>query len=90
MGKNASTTKGNLVCFETKKPLLPKYIRWRSGGIMMLKTRPIILRIHSLKKQEYREGICSELLLFYPWKNEKKVRAEFDIDCEIFSQTMRK
>ena len=48
----------------------------------MLKTRPIILRIHSSKKKDYREGIYSEFLLFCPWRNEKELRAEFDQNCE--------
>ena len=48
----------------------------------MLKNRPIILRIHSSKKKEYREGIYSELLLFCPWRNEKDFREEFDENCE--------
>ena len=49
---------------------------------MALKSRPVILRIHSAKKKEYKEGIYSELLLFWPWRNEGDLRDKFDRDCE--------
>ena len=82
--KNESKAKGSLFIFEDKdhKNPLPKYIRLTSGGIMALKSRPVILRIHSAKKKEYKEGIYSELLLFKHWRKEEDLRSEFEEDCE--------
>ena len=37
---------------------------------MALRTRPLILRVHSSKKKEYMEGIYSECLLYLPWREE--------------------
>ena len=51
--------------FGTKKPL-PKFIKLASGEYMVLRIRPIVLRIHSSKKKEAHEGIYSELLLYLP------------------------
>ena len=80
--ENASSQEGAIRKFG-KPDLLPKFIRLTSGGFMVLRIRPIILRIHSSKKKEVHEGIYSELLLFYPWRNEKtELHADDPIQCE--------
>ena len=67
--------------FGTNKPL-PKFIKLSSGGYMVLRIRPIVLRIHSSKKKEAHEGIYSELLLFLPWKEESELHEDNFLDCE--------
>ena len=41
---------------------------------MKLRNSPLILRIHSSTKKKEDEGIYSELLLFFPWRNEEEMR----------------
>ena len=65
-----------------KTELLPKFIRLTSGGFMVLRIRPVILRIHSSKKKEAHEGIYSELLLFFPWRNESDLHEGDEKACE--------
>ena len=60
---------------------MPKYIRLESGTCMALRSRPFILRIHSSKKKEYLESIYSELLLFFPWNNEKDLMENKPDEC---------
>ena len=44
---------------------------------MKLRNSPCILRIHSSKKKKEEEGIYAELLLYFPWRSEKKLRENF-------------
>ena len=62
--------------------LLPKFIRLSSGKFMVLRLRPIILRIHSSKKKEAHESIYSELLLYYPWRSESELMEADEKACE--------
>ena len=65
----------------TKEPM-PKYIKLeKSGTQMALKTRPVILRIHSSSKKEYLEGVYSELLLYKPWRNEIELKEGNGQEC---------
>ena len=41
---------------------------------MKLRSSPSILRIHSSKKKKGQEGLYAELLLFFPWRKEEKLR----------------
>ena len=70
----ASDEKGNIKIYGSDT-LLPKFIQLKSGGYMNLRKFPCILRIHSSKKKKDEdEAIYSELLLFYPWRSEVKLR----------------
>ena len=61
---------------------MPKYIKLEeSGTYMALKTRPVVLRIHSSKKKEYLEGIYSELLLYLPWRKESELKEGKGQEC---------
>ena len=72
--KSASKEKGDLREFKSQSKL-PKYIKlFDSGTFMTLRTKPLVLRIHSSKKKEYLEGIYSELLLYFPWRDEKDLK----------------
>ena len=57
---------------------VPKYIKLNSGGYMQSRNSPFILRIHASKKKKGDEGKYSELLLYFPWRIEKKLRANFN------------
>ena len=70
-----------------KPDLLPKFIKLTSGGFMALRIRPVILRIHASKKKEAHEGIYSELLLFFPWRNENDLYENDPILCEALFNT---
>ena len=69
---NVSFQKGSIKKFGSNE-FLPKFIRLTSGKYMILRIRPIVLRIHSSKKKESHEGIYSELLLYFPWRNENQL-----------------
>ena len=77
---NASMITGEIRLFATNEKL-PRYIRLKSGGFMALKTRPIILRLHSSTKKERHEGLYSELLLYFPWRNEKELGGDDENGC---------
>ena len=77
---NASEITGNLKLFGGDD-FLPKYISLDSGTYMALRTKPLVLRIHSSKKKEYLEGIYSELLLYLPWRTEKELKKGSNDDC---------
>ena len=79
--ENASSKEGIMTKF-SKPDLMPKFIKLSSGGYMVQRIRPVILRIHSSTKKEPHEGIYSELLLFYPWKNEKELYENDPKLCE--------
>ena len=68
-----SKEKGLIKTFITGK-LLPKFIELKSGGYMRLRNSPSILRIHASNKKKGNEKIFSELLLFLPWRDEKKLK----------------
>ena len=71
-----SEDKGCITLFGTNKNL-PKFIELKSGGFMKLRNSPCILRIHSSKKKKAEEGIYAELLLYFPWRSEEKLRVDF-------------
>ena len=73
-----------------KSELLPKFIRLSSGQFMVLRLRPIILRIHSSKKKEVHEGIYSELLLYYPWRSESDLHEKDEKACEALYKSNEK
>lgn len=77
---NASQITSNLKLFGEDE-FLPKYISLDSGTYMALRTKPLVLRIHSSKKKEYLEGIYSELLLYLPWRSEKGLKKGSSDDC---------
>ena len=79
--ENASEQEGGLLAFGSKNFKLPKYIKLDSGTFMTLRTRPFVLRIHSSKKKEYLEGIYSELLLYFPWRNEAELLEDEGNEC---------
>ena len=82
----SSKEKGQIEEFISKENL-PKYIVLNSGTCMALRTRPLILRIHSSKKKEYMEGVYSECLLYLPWIEESTDLKENDINqcLELFN-----
>ena len=45
---------------------------------MQARISPFIMRIHSSKKKKADEGKYSELLLYYPWRNEAELREGFN------------
>ena len=55
---------------------LPKYIRLASGGYMSLKSKPIVMRLHSSNKKNLHEGIYAEILLYLPWRNERDLHED--------------
>ena len=77
----ASIKEGSMLKFGSNEPL-PKFIKLSSGGYMVLRIRPIVLRIHSSKKKEAHEGIYSELLLYLPWRKESELHEDNFINCE--------
>ena len=82
----SSTLRGDLKEFGTEN-FMPKYIELESGTFMALRTKPLILRIHSSKKKEYMEGIYSELLLYLPWEVENDLKEDHPTQCiELFNQ----
>ncbi len=98
---NESTIEtGNMTIFETdiEMPLQIKF-KITKLGIMQLRKSPCVLRIHeSKKKKQDHEYYYSELLLFFPWRNEvedchrhdgKKCMTKFMEKFEVISQ-MRK
>ena len=72
---------------------LPKYIELNSGGFMRLRGSPTILRIHSSNKKKGDEGIYSELLLFFHWRDEKLLRKNrsetFNINYSTIEKTKK-
>ena len=68
-----SSIDGTLMEYGTENKL-PKYIQLKSGGYMRLRIAPCIMRIHSSKKKKGDEGLYAELLLFFPWRDEKFLR----------------
>ena len=83
---NVSSKKGLLKEFKSKT-YMPKYIRLESGTCMSLRTKPLILRIHSSKKKEYMEGIYSELLLYLPWIKESDLKEDDKEKCiQLFNE----
>ena len=82
----SSKEKGQIEEFISKENL-PKYIVLNSGTCMALRTRPLILRIHSSKKKDYMEGVNSECLLYLPWIEESTDLKENDINqcLELFN-----
>ena len=61
---------------------LPKFIRLKDGSLMRLRTTQMILRIHSSKnKSNPHERMYAELLLFIPWRDERKLFAEDEEKC---------
>ena len=84
--KESSLATGQLNEIISKKGM-PKYIRLESGTCMILRNRPLILRIHASKKKEYLESIYSELLLFLPWKRESDLKENNPEEClALFNQ----
>ena len=54
---------------------------------MALRSKPLILRIHSSKKKEYMESVYSELLLYFPWKSEKELKGNKVEEClDLFNK----
>ena len=51
---------------------VPKWLILDDGTCMRLRKSPAVLRIHSSKKKKDYEEQYSELLLFYPWRDENK------------------
>ena len=57
---------------------VPKHIELKSRGYMQARNFPFIMRIHSSKKKRGDEGKYSELLLYFPWRNEAELRENFN------------
>ena len=57
---------------------VPKYIHLKSLGYMKARNSPFVMRIHSSKKKKADEGKYSELLLYFPWRNETELRENFN------------
>ena len=85
--KSASIEEGDLNEFISQMRL-PKYIElFDSGTFMSLRSKPLVLRIHSSKKKEYLEGVYSELLLYFPWRNETELKEGKDEDIlDLFNR----
>ena len=84
--ENSSERKGVLKDFETGL-CMPKFIKLELGTYMSLRTRPLILRVHSSKKKEYLEGIYSEMLLYLPWCSENELKESNKEECiRIFNE----
>ena len=66
-----SSKKSAQTILNTEEPL-PEYIDLSSDelGFLKLRSFPSVMRIHSSKKKEGHEQHYSELLLFYPWRDE--------------------
>ena len=78
----ASDKKGKFQIFGSDM-LLPKYIKMKIGGFMRQRLFTCILKIHSSKKKKQKdEGIYSELVLFFPWQDEKLLRINIQ---EVFN-----
>ena len=62
----------NQISEEKSKPDddIPKYIILENGTYMKARESNSVLRIHSSKKKKDYEEYYSEILLFYPWRNE--------------------
>jgi hypothetical protein len=72
-----SEEKGCLDVYGTKDKV-PKYIQLKKSGYMQARNSPFIMRIHSSKKKKEDEGKYSELLLYFPWRNEAELREGFN------------
>ena len=75
--EGVSGEKGCLSFYGTKEKV-PKYIRLKKNGYMQARNSPFIMRIHSSKKKKADEGKYSELLLYFPWRSEAKLREGFN------------
>ena len=53
----------------------PKWIYLKDGSYMQARGTPAVLRMHNSKKKRGHEEQYSELLLFFPWKNESELHA---------------
>ena len=72
--KRCSEGKSHLKLFANEDIHLPEYIDLREFnlGIMRARPSPIVLRLHSSHRKEGDEQYYAELLLYLPWRDEKK------------------
>ena len=86
---DCSDQNGGLTMFGSEM-LLPKYIQLdnEKQTKMKLRTLPKVLRIHSSSKKKDFEELYAELLLFYPWRDEKDdLHWDDPIECtELFNR----
>ena len=72
--KRCSEAKSHLTLFDSEEKPLPEYIDLREFnlGIMRARSSPKVLRIHSSHRKEGDEQYYAELLLYLPWRDEKR------------------
>ena len=70
--KGVSLEKSNKSIYYNDQKMLPQYIDLSQAGLgkMKLRSYPSVMRIHN--KKEGEEKPYSEMMLYYPWRDEKK------------------
>ena len=68
-----SETKGTFKDTETDQ-CLPRFIKLLNGTVMRLRTKALILRMHSSKrKEDLHEQLYAEMLIMLPWRMESEL-----------------
>ena len=79
--EKCSIQEGSLTHFQTGRKF-PKYIVLGNGVYMRLRELPYVLRIHASKKKQDHEEFYAELLLLYPFQDEKNYITTEENGCQ--------
>ena len=68
---------------ENPELLMPEFIELSNGKLLRKRKYPAVLRRHKFKyDNDAHEFFYSELLLFYPWRNEEELFADDENKCK--------